>query len=130
MNLETSQPYSPVTFDKEISTSHPVMGESLPSSFPYVFTSSVDTNPTMLSSIPVAMASSAPPSFTYPIPSNSGLLVPSIGASTDPSSSSLNGSGTTFHFGMGSSLLLGSEVSSTTTAITSTSTYIPGNLSL
>ena len=30
MNLETSQPSALVTFDKESSTTHPVVGESLP----------------------------------------------------------------------------------------------------
>ena len=85
----------------------------------------------MSSSISIAMASFAPPPFTYPISSNSGLSSPSTsGESTGTSSSSLSGSATTFHFGMGSSLLVGSRVSSTTTTITSTSTSIPGNFSL
>lgn len=51
MNPETSQPSSPITYDKESSTSHPIVGDSLPSSFPYVLISPVDTNPTMLSSL-------------------------------------------------------------------------------
>jgi hypothetical protein len=57
MNPKISKPSAPITYDKEISTSHPVVGESLPSSFPYIFTSPVDTNPTMSSSIFVAMSS-------------------------------------------------------------------------
>ena len=76
MNLETSQPFSPVTCDKEISTSHPIVGESLPSSFPYVLTNPADTNPTMSSSISTTMASSTPPPSTYPITSNSVLSSP------------------------------------------------------
>lgn len=131
MNTETSQPSAPITSDKESSASHPVVGESLPSSFPYILTSPTDTNPTMLSSIFVTMVSSSPPPFTYPISSNSVLLAPSTsGASTGPSSSSLSGFVTTFHFGIGSSPLLGSGVSSTTTSITPTNTSIPRTFSL
>ena len=131
MNLETSQPSSPLTSNKEISTPHHVLGESFPSSFPYIWTGPADTNPIMSSSISVAIASFAPPPFTYPISSNSGISAPStFGASIGPSSSSLSGSGTTFHFGMGSSLIVGFRVSSTTTSITYTSTSIPGTFSL
>ena len=131
MNLEKSQPSGLVTSDKEISTSHPVVGESLPSSFPYVLTGPTDTNHAMLSSISTAMVSSSPTSFTYPFSSTSGLLAPStLGVTTDPSSSSLSGFGTKFHFRMGSSSLLGSGVSSTIVAITSTGLFVPGTLSL
>jgi hypothetical protein len=113
MNLATSKPFYPITSDKESSTTHPVVGESLPSSFHYILTSPADTNPTMSSSISTDMASYAPSPFTYPISSNSVLSTPSTSrASTSPSSSSLSGSSTTFHFGMGSSPLLGSGVSS------------------
>ena len=83
MNQEISQPFARVTSNKESSTSHPVMGESLPSSFPYVLIGPVETNPTMSSSISMAMSSSAPPPFTYPISSTSGPSVPStFGTST------------------------------------------------
>ena len=107
------------------------MGESLPSSFPCVLIGPTDTTPAMSSSISTAMVSSAPPPFSYPISSATSLSVPSnSGASTSPSSSSLSGSGTTFYFGMGSSPIVGSGVSSTTVAITSTSTSIPRTFSL
>lgn len=101
MNLETSKPYAPLTFDKESSTSHPVVGESLPSSFPYVLTGLVDTNPTMSIYISVVMSSSDPPPFTYSTSSTSVPLAPSnFGASTSPLSSSLSRYGTMFQFGM------------------------------
>ena len=130
MNLETSQPSAPVTSDKEISTSHPVVGGSLSSSFPYVLIGPYDTTLAMSSSICTAMVTTTPPS-SYPTSSNSILLVPAnFGVSTGPSSSSLSGSSTTFHFGMGSSPIVGYIVSSTTTAITSTNTSIPGTFSL
>ena len=131
MNSETSKPFSLVTSNKEISTSHPVVGESLPSSFPYVLTGPDDTNPIMSSSISATMSSSTPPPLTYSIPSPSGSSTLSTsGASTGPSSSSLSGSGTTFHFGMGSSSLLGPGVFCSTTATTYTSTSNLGNFSL
>ncbi|CAF4199227.1 unnamed protein product, partial [Adineta steineri] len=58
----------------------------------------------MSSSISMAMVSSTPPPFSYPISSTTSLSVlANSGASTVPSSSSLSGFGTTFHFGMGSS---------------------------
>ena len=131
MNLETSQLSAPVTSDNEISTSHPIVGESLPSSFHHILTGPADTNPTMSCYVSAGMASSTPPPFTYPISSNSGISSPStVGASNGPSSSSLNGSGTKFHFGMGSSSILGLGVSSTTTTIISTSNSIPATFSL
>ena len=121
MNLETSQPSAPVTSDMKSSISDPVIGESLPSSFPYILTGPVDTDPTMLSSLSTTMSSSTPPPFTYPISSTSGPSSPSSSrASTGPSSSSLSGSSTTFHFAMGTSSLLGSIIFSATTS-TSTS---------
>ena len=126
MNRKTSQPSTPITSDKERSTSHPFIGESLPLIFPYVLTSPIDTNPKMSSSISMVMSSSAYPPFTFPISSTSGSSAPSTsGVSIGPSSSSLSGSGTTFHFGMGSSSLLGLGVSSTIAAITSASTSNP-----
>ena len=107
------------------------MGESLPSSFPYILIGPTDSTTTMSSVISTAMVSSTPPPFSYPISSIIDLSVPAISrASTGSSSSSLSGSGTTFHFGMGSSLIVGFGVSSTTTSITSTSTSIPGTFSL
>ena len=131
MNLETSKPSTPITSDKGSSNSHPIVGESLSSSFPYILTGPVDTNPTMSSSISAVVSSFAPPPFTYTISFTSGSSSPStFGASTGPSFSSLSGSGTTFHFGLGSSSLLGLGVSFTTTATTSTSTSNPGNFSL
>ena len=79
----------------------------------------------------MAMVSSDPPPFSYPISSTIGLSVPAIfEASIGPSSSSLSGFGTPFHYGMGSSPIVGSEVSSTTTTITSTSTSIFETFSL
>ena len=131
MNLETSQPSAPITSDKECSTSHPVVGESLPSSFPYVLIGPADTTLAMSSSISTAMVSLAPPAFSYPISSTTGLSVPSnSGASTSPLSSSISGSDTTFYFGMGSSPIVGSGDSSTITTITSSSTFILGTFSL
>ena len=125
MNLETSQPSSLVSSNKESSTSHPVMGESLPSSFPYVLISPVDTKPTMLSSLSTTMSTFVAPPFIHSIISPSGPSTPSTSeASTNPSSSSLSGFGTTFHFGMGSSSILGSRASSTITATTSTTPLI------
>ena len=76
MNPETSQPSTLVTSNKEISTSHPVMGESLPSIFPYVLIDPANTNPTMSTSLSTSMSSSNPPPFTYPISSTSGPSSP------------------------------------------------------
>ena len=96
------------------------MGESLPPSFPYILIGLADTNPIVYISLSVTMSSYVPPPFTYPISSTSGPLVPlTYGVSTSPSSSSLSGSGITFHFGMGSSSVIGSRVPSTTTTTTS-----------
>lgn len=84
----------------------------------------------MSSSIFAAMSSSTPP-FSYPVSSTSGASVPlTFGVSTGPQSSSLSGSGTTFHFGMGSSLVIGSGVSFATTTTTSISTSHPETFSL
>ena len=131
MNLDTSQPSAPVTSDKESSTSHPIVDESLPSSFPYILISLADTTPAMLSSISTTMVSLTPPPFSYPISSTPGYLIPALfGDYTSPSASSFSGSGTTFPFGVGSAPNVGTGVSSTTTAIPSTSATIPGPFSL
>ena len=103
------------------------MGEFLPLSFPYILIRLVDTNSTVSSSLSTVMSSYDPPPFTYPITSTSGPFVPSdYGLFASPQSSSLGGSGTTFHFQMGSSLVIGLEVPSTTTITTTTSTSLPG----
>lgn len=79
----------------------------------------------------MTMVSSTPPPFSYPISSTPVVSVPAPpGASTSPSASSLSGSGTTFPFGVGSAPNVGTGVSSTTTAIPSTSATIPGTFSL
>jgi len=131
INLETSQLSAPITFDKESSSSHLVVGDSLPSSFPYFLIGSTNTTPAMSSSISMAMVSSTLPPFSYRISSTTGLSFPTnFGSSTSPSSSSLSGYGTTFHFIMGSSPIVRSRVPSTTTVIRSTNTSIPGTFSL
>lgn len=109
MNPKTSQSSVPITFDDKSSTSHPVVGESLPSSFLYILIGPVDTNLTISSLLSMAMSSSAPPPFTYLVSCTSGPSSPSTsGVSTGPLSSSLRGSSTMFHFGMGSSAVIGS----------------------
>ena len=131
MNLETSQTSNLITFNQESSSPPSFVGESLPSSFPYILIGPIDTTPTMSSSISMTMVSSTPPPFSYPISSTPGVSVPTpSGASNGPSTSSLSGSGTTFPFGVGSTPNVGTGVSSTTTAIPSTSTTIPGTFSL
>ena len=123
MNPKTSQSFIPINCDDEISTSHLVVGGSLPSSFPYVFIGLFDTNPKMSSSPSVDMSSTAPPPFTYHVSSISGSSAPSTSrVSTSPSSLSPSGSRTTFHFGVGPSSVIGSGVSSTTTKNIFTST--------
>ena len=131
MNRETSQTYDIITSDQESSSPPLFVVESLPSSFPYILIVPIDPTPTMSSSTSMAMVSSTPPPFSYPISSTPGVSVLSpLGDSTGPSASSFSGSGTTFPFGMGSSPNVRTGVSSTTVAITSTSTSIPGTFSL
>jgi len=131
MNLKRSESSFPITFDEESSTSHPVAGESLTMIFPYVLISMVDTNPIVLSYLSVSISSYVSPSFTYPISSTSRPSVPFTSrVSTSPPSSFLSGFGTTFYFGMGSSLVIGSRVPSTTISTTSTITSHPITFSL
>ena len=114
MKPETPRSSIPIASDEEISSSLPIVGESLLSIFPYVWIRLADTNSTVLSSLSATMFISTHPPFTYPITSTNG---PYVSLTSDifvgPQSSSLSGSGTTFHFGMGSSLVIGSGVPST-----------------
>ena len=131
MNPKTSQTSDLIIFYENISFRLLFVGESLPSSFPYILIGPINTTPAMSSSTSTTMVSSTPPPFSYFISSTRGVSVLAPpGASTHPSASSLSGLGTTDPFGVGSTPHVGTRVSSTTAAIPSISITIHGTFSL